>query len=49
MTRISPFFAIYRYYLNILFMVRDDRSEEEISIAREVIEKIKSEDIALAE
>jgi len=28
-------------------MVRDDRLEEEISIAREVIEKIKSEDTAL--
>jgi hypothetical protein len=33
---ISPFFAIYRFYPNISFTIKDDRSKGEIFIAKEV-------------
>jgi hypothetical protein len=45
----SPFFAIYGFYSNVPFSVRDDRPKGEIPIAREKAENFKSDGKELAE
>jgi hypothetical protein len=35
---ISPFFVIYRFYFNMFSTIRDDRLEEEVFTAREVVD-----------
>jgi hypothetical protein len=48
-TDISPFFAIYSFYSNVSFSVKDDYPEKEISIAREKVENFKNKDKELVE
>jgi hypothetical protein len=47
-TNISPFFAIYGFYLNISLLVKDDRLKGEISAAKKKAEEFKHEGKALA-
>jgi hypothetical protein len=48
-TNINPFFAIYNFYFNVSSLIRNDRLEGEIPIARKKIEEIKNENKELTE
>jgi hypothetical protein len=48
-TDISPFFAIYGFYLNVSSSVKDDRLEGEIFIARKKAEEFEYKSKKLAE
>jgi hypothetical protein len=48
-TGISPFFAIYGFYLNISSSVKDDYLERKISAAKKKVKEFKHEDKKLAE
>jgi hypothetical protein len=48
-TGISPFFAIYGFYFNILLSIKDNRLEREMLIARKKIEEFEREGKELAE
>jgi hypothetical protein len=41
-TNMSPFFAMYDFYLNVSSLIRDDRSEREILIARKKIKEFNN-------
>jgi hypothetical protein len=43
-TDISPFFAIYGFYLNISLSIKNDHPEREISATRKKAEGFKRED-----
>jgi hypothetical protein len=47
-TNISPFFAIYGFYLNIPLSIKDDYLKKEIPAARKKIEEFKHEGKKLA-